>query len=89
MAIGKASVTPAGVFCQEARRTKLRPPRSLISGGSGVVSEPSTGHLLLYVAFIVIAMAVLDGFEAKRMRPHRRRPARQERRPPDSRREAA
>ena len=60
------------------------------------MSEPSTGHLLLYVVFIVIAMMVLHAFEAARMRPNRARPARQERQPtglerrsPDSRCKAA
>ena len=45
------------------------------------MSEPSPGHLLLYVLLIVVAMGVFDGFEARRVRVTQARWARPE--PPE------
>ena len=52
--------------------------RPLITGRRAVMSEPSMGHLLLFVVVIVVGMGVLDRFEARRVRVAHARWARRE-----------
>jgi len=53
------------------------------------MSDPSVGHLVLYVALIVIVMGVLERVEARRTRVARARREPRARRPPASIRKAA